>query len=54
MSKKAFNKDVFKQLSKHLTNNQPNIFYKQKKLTTNQPNISFKQKSIKVTCYVIN
>ena len=31
ISKKAFNQDIFKQLSKHLTNNQPNIFYKQKK-----------------------
>ena len=29
----------------HLTNNQPNIFYKQKKLTNNQPNIPYKQKA---------
>ena len=29
MQKKAFYQDIFKQLSKHLTNNQPNIFYKE-------------------------
>ena len=31
VSTKAFKQDIFKQLSKHLTNNQPNAFYKQKK-----------------------
>ena len=45
-AKKALNQNIFKQLIKHLTNNQPNIFYKQKKLTNNQPNIPYKQKSI--------
>ena len=62
----TFNQDIFKQLSKHLTNDQPSIFYKQKKkLTNNQPNIFnqgiFKQLSKclthlghKVTCYIIN
>ena len=58
-------KIFFKQLTKHLTNNQLNIFYKQKKLTNNQLNIFnqdiFKQLSKhlthlehKVTCYSIN
>ena len=55
------NQDIFKKL----TNNQLNIFYKQKKLTNNQLNIFnqdiFKQLSKhlthlghKVICYIIN
>ena len=41
-----FYKTYFKpKIHKTITsNNQPNIFYKQKKLTNNQPNISYKQK----------
>ena len=34
ISKKALNQDIFKQLNKHLTNNQPKVPYKQKKNLT--------------------
>ena len=50
-----FNKTYVKpKILKTITsNNQPNIFYKQKKLTINKL-FPISKKSNKVTCYVIN